>query len=84
MMTTKDKLISAVTQYDRKQSSKRGYNFYALPQYMARVDLICNDIAAGAGESDAIKAGFDGRLADACLRALGLPITTDLDSRGRN
>jgi hypothetical protein len=64
-MNTKLKLIHAVTEYDRKQSRKPGYNRYALPQYLERVDLICKDIDAGADASRAIKSGFSGRIADA-------------------
>lgn len=81
-MSTKLKLIHAVTEYDRKQSRKPGYNRYALPQYLERVDLICKDINAGADASHAIKAGFSGRLADACLKSLGLDLTTTADAIG--
>ena len=31
------KLVHAVTEYDRKQSTKRGYNPYALGQYLQRI-----------------------------------------------
>lgn len=81
-MNTKDILISAVTQYDRKQSAKRGYNPYALGIYFARVDDIMRDIEAGADVRAAIVAGFTGRLADHCLRALKLPITTKEEAFG--
>ena len=35
-------LIRAVTDFDRKQSTKKGYNHYALAQYMFAVDAICS------------------------------------------
>jgi hypothetical protein len=76
-MTTHDKLIHAVTQYDRKQSKKAGYNRNALGIYFARVDDICADIGAGASVADAIAAGFDGRLAAHCLRSLECDIPTN-------
>lgn len=64
--------ISAVTRYDERQSGKRSYNRYALPQYLARVDGVIDDIKAGADPRGAIVAGFNGRLADAVLKAAGL------------
>ncbi len=81
-MTTKDKLIHALTAYDQKQSTKRGYNPYALGQYFQRIDEIIADIDAGADPRQAITAGFSGRLADAALRAIGLTATTDQENKG--
>ncbi len=81
-MSTKDKLIHAVTEYDRKQSTKRGYNHYALGQYFQRIDEICADIEAGADSRKAIVAGFSGRLADACLKAVGQSATTREENIG--
>lgn len=80
--SVKDALIHAVTEYDRKQSTRRGYNPHALGQYFQRIDLICADIGSGANVRAAIVAGFTGRLADACLRAVGEPVTTDEECRG--
>jgi hypothetical protein len=77
----KNKLISAVTQYDRKQATKRGYNNYALGIYFERVDAVCADVEAGADPRAAITAGFSGRLADACLEAVGLDKATDAENR---
>ncbi len=62
MLTIKDTLLHAVTEYDRKQSKKRGYNHYALAQYMTRVDDVLADIEAGANPFEAINAGFCGPL----------------------
>ncbi len=81
-MTTTEKLIHAVTEYDRKQSTKRGHNRYALAQYLARIELIALDISSGAAPREAVLAGFSGRLADACLRAIGEPITADAENMG--
>ena len=77
---TRAALIHAVIQYDAKQSTKRGYNHYALSQYFARVDDICADLENGADLRKAICAGFLGRLADVCLRAVGLPKTEESDT----
>ena len=46
-MNTRDALVMAVTEYDRKQSVKRGYNRYDLPQYFMRIDEIMADIDSG-------------------------------------
>ena len=63
-------LVSAVTDYDRKQSTKASYNMYALPQYLQRVSDIMEDIAAGADPRSAISAGFTGTLVSSILRKL--------------
>jgi len=76
------KLRSAVTAYDKRQSKRRGYNIYALPQYLARVSEVIADIEAGAPVRKAITAGFTGRLLDACLKAAGEAISTDAEQRG--
>lgn len=81
-MNLHDTLIHTVTSYDRKQSTKKGYNHYALGIYFQRIEEICADVAAGADVRKAVTAGFTGRLVDTCLRALNLPITTDAEQRG--
>lgn len=63
-------LVSAVTEYDRRQSTKPSYNMYALPQYLGRVSEIMDDIAAGADPRAAITAGFTGTLLSSILRRL--------------
>lgn len=62
MATLRTTLCHAVTSYDARQSKKRCYNVYALPQYLGRVADICDDIDAGANPYDAINAGFHGPL----------------------
>lgn len=76
LMNTKDILISALTQYDQKEKKKKHYNSFALGIYFQRVDDVMLDIEKGADVRAAVVAGFTGRLADCCLRALKLPITT--------
>jgi len=73
-MNTRDKLIAAVTDYDRRMSARRGHNPFALSQYIERVNEVCRDIDNGRSVRDAILAGFNDRLCDACLRALGEPV----------
>jgi hypothetical protein len=66
------KLINALTQYDIKQSTKAGYNRYALPQYyiaLGNVEQDMND--NGMTLRQAILTNFVGRLADVCLKSVG-------------
>jgi hypothetical protein len=67
----RNKLATAVTTYDRKQSGKRFYNPYALGQYLARVAEVAADIERGAAVRPAIIAGFTGPLCNAVLRSVG-------------
>lgn len=75
-MTTKAKLIHAVTEFDRKASKRKGYNPHALGIYFQRVDEVCADIDKGADVRKAICAGFSDRLLDHCLKALDLPLAS--------
>lgn len=73
-------LTHALTAYDEKESRKKHWNPYALPQYLARVDDIMADIEAGADPAAAICAGFSGRLQSLCLKAAGG--LTPVETRG--
>jgi hypothetical protein len=82
-MTTHDILSHAVTEYDRKQSTKRGYNIYALPQYLGAInERVIPAIESGMSVREAIRKGFCGRLLDVCLKAVGEPKSTDAEQRG--
>lgn len=81
MKSTRDLLIHAVTAFDRRASTRKGHNPHALGIYFQRVDEVCADIANGADPRAAILAGFSGRVADACLKALGLPVSTLEEAR---
>jgi hypothetical protein len=70
------KLVMAVSAYDRRQAAKPGYNRYALPQYMGAVQQVEEELEAGTPLRQAIVKNFCGRLLDACLRAVGEPIST--------
>ena len=72
----KENLTHAVTRYDRKQTSKKSYNIYALSQYLMRVDDIVTDVENGAEIGAAIVAGFTpGQLRNACLKAVGCNVS---------
>jgi hypothetical protein len=85
------KLVSAATEYDRREAaraarSKHGrHNPYALPQYFARIEEVCANIAQGAEVRPAIVAGFTGSLRNAFLKAAGLPkFNEDTDDESRS
>lgn len=58
----KVRLIDAVTEWDRKESTKRGYNFYAFPQYLNAVESVTERVWEGLSVSDALEAHFNDRL----------------------
>ena len=66
-------LVHAVTEYDRRESTKRGYNYYALGQYLIRLEEIEADIADGMPTRTALLRAFNGRLLDHLLKAVGEP-----------
>lgn len=82
-------LVHAATEYDRREEakaarSKRGYhNPYALAQYLARIEEVETDIAAGASTRDALTAAFTGRLLNHMLKAVNEDGATDAETRGR-
>ncbi len=76
------RLISAFTEYDRRESSKRHYNHNALGIYFARADDICADIAKGAEPRAAICAGLSDRLLNFILRKMNLTAPTNAECRG--
>lgn len=71
LMTIRDKLVSAVTQWDVKQSRKRFWNPHALGIMLERVEDVMRDIESGTDPRRAVMAGFNDRLLDVCLRAIG-------------
>lgn len=81
MITLRQTLISAATQYDSKQVGKRGHNIWALPQYFQAIDAVMERIEAGSDPRAAIVHHFNGRLAAALLRAANLPAYTVDDAR---
>lgn len=69
----KAKLVHALTDYDSKQSKKRGYNPHALGIYFQRIDEVCTDVENGQLARAALLNGFSDRLLDVCLVAIGEP-----------
>lgn len=67
-------LLHTLTEYDRQQSTKEGYNLYALGIYCKSLEAVMKDIASGAEPRKAIVAAFTGRLQDRLLKSIGEPI----------
>lgn len=81
--TIRTKLVNAVTEYDRKQSTKRFYNHYALGQYLAAIDNAAEDMENGDTIRAALLNCFNGKLLDVCLVAVGEPKFTIEEMRGQ-
>ena len=69
-MDTKQKLVNALTEYDRRQSARRGYNHHALALYLAALDEAEDRVNRGQSWWLALSESFNDRLLDVCLRAI--------------
>lgn len=75
-MTDHERLLSAVTDHDRKESRKKGHSPYALAHYVRGVQRVTARVARGEPVRDAIITEFNGLLCDRLLRAFGLATMT--------
>lgn len=82
MMDTHTKLINALTEWDRRNAKRKGYNPYALPQYFQAVAAAEEDISTGVSLRQALVNHFCGRGLDVCLKAVGLPASTRQEQMG--
>ena len=78
---TRYKLINAVTAYDRRQSTRKGYNRFALGMYMGSVNRIVEEVNAGESLRVAATHNFCGRLLDVVLRAIDEPVSSRDEQR---
>ena len=69
-MNTKQKLVKALTEYDRKQSTRRGYNHHALALYFEALDEAMAQVEKGRSIQAALRSVFNDRVLDICLRAV--------------
>jgi len=81
MIDNRTKMVMAVSNYDLKQSTKPGFNPYALPQYLHAVDRVMEDLESGIPLRQAIVRNLTGRLATAVLKAVGEPALTREEAR---
>lgn len=78
----REKLTHALTQWDIKQSKKRGYNPYALGQYLIAVDRVTNAMNCGVTIREALLDNFCDRILNLCIKTLNLDPATDAECRG--
>jgi hypothetical protein len=71
-MNLKDKLISAATRFDERNSRRRGWNPYALAQYFSAIDSICNAVDNGKSVESAIARFTNDRFRDVLLKSAGM------------
>lgn len=64
------RLTHAVTRYDMREASKRGYNPYALAQYLEACDTLERLLSEGVALERALESCFSDRLLQAVRRAV--------------
>lgn len=74
-------LTHAVTEYDRKQSKRKGYNIYALAHYLGAVQEAMAELGLDTLR-DTLVEHFNGRLLDVVLKAVGEAPSTREEQRG--
>ena len=81
-----DSIVSAVTQYDMRESKKKSYNRYALGQYFMAIDRVLEMLNEKPETLTryAIIENFNGRLCDAILHRLAFAPMTDSEARYGN
>lgn len=75
------KLLHAATEYDRKQSTRKGYNRFALGHYCRALQNVRTRAGLGHDLRDSIITEFCGILCDRMLKAASLPIMTDSEAK---
>ena len=68
------KLLNILTEYDKKQSTKRNYNRYALAHYCRAIDEVMEAVDGGTSIETALKVGFCGSLLRHVAKKLGLTV----------
>jgi hypothetical protein len=66
------KLVSALTEFDRKESRKKYHNPYALSHYLTALRESESEVEAGGSLARALYDHFNGRLLTAMERSVGL------------
>jgi hypothetical protein len=75
-------ILNAVTTYDRKQSTKKYYNHYALALYCAAVGKVFRHVENGAELRTALLNCFVGQLANVVLKSVKLDKMTEDEKLG--
>jgi hypothetical protein len=66
----RQKLVNALTDYDRKQSTRRGYNPHALALYFEALDDALAQAEKGKPINTALESMFNDRVLSVCLKAI--------------
>ena len=74
MVSLHAKLVMILTEYDRRQSTRKNYNKYALGQYFRAIENVEDAIMAGKSLEDALPEGFCGPLLRYIAKKLGLTV----------
>lgn len=69
------RMVHGLTEYDIKQSSKRGYNHYALGQYLQHANEAHNELKQGQPIEKVLPNHFQDRLLTHMQKRLGVPQT---------
>lgn len=69
-------ILTALTKYDQRQSTKKSYNPYALAHYCAGIERIKKHCDNGADLRLAILNCFIGKLCDLVLKSVSLDLMT--------
>lgn len=75
------KILHALTTYDRKQSTRKGHNPYALAHYAGALARVSEGVDKGQDLREAILNWFVGPLADLVLKSVGLAPRTQDEKR---
>ena len=75
------RLTHAVTEHDRRQQKRKGYNMYALAHYLGACQSAITEIEAGTPIRTAVVGHFCGRLLDVVLKAVGESPSTGDEQR---
>ena len=71
------RLLLILTNYDKRQSNKRGYNPYALGHYCRGIGEVCEALDNGEAIESALKKSFCGSLLRHIAKKLGVNHTYD-------
>ena len=80
-MDMHNKLVSALIQYDEKESRKKHHNRHFIGIALGALETAEEDIAAGVTVRTALVNNFCGRLLDILLKTVGETPSTDLEQR---
>ena len=69
-LPVRDRVVHALTAYDRKQSTRRGYNMHALSLYFMALDNAAELVSKGQTWPTALSEVFEGPVLKATLKAL--------------